>query len=131
MRKLAAANPANTQLQRDVMVSLNRIGDAELAAGDKAAAFAAFDEAVAIGRKLVAIDAGNVVWQTGLVFDLWKAQSASNDTARRKAMLGEAADILQALADQNKLSDGQKSWIDMLKKTRAGLDESGSSPSGG
>ncbi len=130
-RKLAASNAANTMWQRDVMTSLNKVAGAALAAGDAAAAGRSFDEAVAIGRKLVALDAGNMVWQTSLVYDLYMAQSVSSDMDRRKAMLTEGIGILQMLADQNKLSASQMSWIDLLKKARAELDQAGVTPSGG
>ena len=131
VRRLAESNDGNTVWQRDVMIGLNRVGDADLALGDKAAALVAYDDGIGIGRKLVARDAGNVVWQTDLVFGLWKAQSASPDIAERKAMLTEAADILQALDAKSSLSPAQRTLIDLLKKTRAGLDEGSANTSGG
>ncbi len=108
VRKLAATDAANTTWQRDLIFGLNRSGDADLAAGDKAAALAAYEEGVGIGRRLAGLDAGNVTWQTDLVIGLWKAQSVSADGSERKAMLDEAAGVLQGLADKDKLPAAAK-----------------------
>ena len=59
MRKLAAADPGNAEWQRDLSVSLDRVGDVRLAAGDRAGALAAYEESLAIMRKLAAADPGN------------------------------------------------------------------------
>ena len=40
-------------------VSLDKVGDVRLAAGDRAGALAAYEESLAIRRKLAAADPGN------------------------------------------------------------------------
>ena len=45
--------------QRDVSVSLEKLGDFKLRAGDAAGALAAYEESLAIRRKLVEADKGN------------------------------------------------------------------------
>ncbi len=131
MRRLVAADGANTTWQRDLAISLNKVGDSEVAAGDKAAAFKDYDEGIGIVRRLIAHDAGNVTRRIDLVVGLAKAEAVSTDVAQQKAMLDEAAGVLQALADEGKLPAAQKGWIDLLDKARAGLDEAGVKPSGG
>ena len=62
-RKLAAADPGNVVWQRDVSVSLNKVGDVRRAAGDRPGALSAYEEGLAIMRKLAAADPGNTGWQ--------------------------------------------------------------------
>ncbi len=58
-------------------VSLDKVGDVRLAAGDRAGALAAYEESLAIRRKLAAADAGNAGWQRDV--------SVSLDKGRRRA----------------------------------------------
>ena len=60
--------------------SLDKIGDVRLAAGDRAGALAAYEESLAIMRKLAAADPGNAEWQRDL--------SVSLDQGRRRAAGG-------------------------------------------
>ncbi|MCP4308093.1 MAG: tetratricopeptide repeat protein, partial [bacterium] len=53
----------NTEWQRDVSVSLNRIGDVRLRAGDAAGAVAAYEQGLAIARRLAETDSDNTGWQ--------------------------------------------------------------------
>src|SRR5215472_6894926 len=72
MRKLAASDPDNAVWQRDVSVSLEKVGDLGLAAGDRAGALAAYEESLAIRRKLSATDPDNAVWQRDVSVSLEK-----------------------------------------------------------
>ena len=86
MRKLAAADPGNAEWQRDVSVSLDRVGDVRLAAGDRAGALAAYEESLAIMRKLAAPDPGNAQWQRDVSVSLDKVgdvRRAAGDRAGR------------------------------------------------
>ena len=58
-RKLAAQDPGNAEAQRDVSVSLERLGDVKLQGGEQAGALAAYQESLDIRRKLAAQDPGN------------------------------------------------------------------------
>src|SRR5262249_60495123 len=55
-RKLAAADPDNTQAQRDLGAILHKFGDAHFDANDHAAALAAYEESLAILRRLADYD---------------------------------------------------------------------------
>jgi tetratricopeptide (TPR) repeat protein len=62
-RKLTAKDPGNTGWQRDVFVSLNKVGDVEVAQGDLVAALKSYGDGLAIRQKLTAKDPGNTGWQ--------------------------------------------------------------------
>jgi hypothetical protein len=64
--RLAAADPANTQWQRDLSVSRNNLGDAAVAAGDLAAARTHYQASLDIAERLAAADPANTQWQRDL-----------------------------------------------------------------
>jgi tetratricopeptide (TPR) repeat protein len=63
---LAARDPANTQWQRDLSVSHERIGDVLVAQGDGAGALAAYRNSLTIAEALAARDPANTQWQRDL-----------------------------------------------------------------
>jgi tetratricopeptide (TPR) repeat protein len=63
---LAKRDPANTQWQRDLSVSNNKIGDVLVAQGDWPGALAAYQAALAIREDLANRDPANTVWQRDL-----------------------------------------------------------------
>ena len=73
-RKLAAQDPGNAQAQRDVSVSLNKLGDMKLQEGDQAGALAAYQESLDIRRKLAAQDPGNAQAQRDVSVSLEKGR---------------------------------------------------------
>jgi tetratricopeptide (TPR) repeat protein len=100
MRKLAAADPGNADWQRDVSVSLEKIGDVRLAAGDRAAALAAYEESLAIMRKLVAADPRNAQWQRDVSVGLNRVgdlRLAAGDRAGALASYEESLAIMRKL----------------------------------
>ncbi len=119
-RKLAAADPGNAEWQRDLNVSLNRIGDVRLAAGDRAGALKAYEESLAIMRRLAAADPGNAGWQADLVLSLYRVGAASDPTPARAA-LREALAIAEKLARDNKLTSAQQNWPQILREALAKL----------
>ena len=62
----AAADPANTQWQRDLSVSHNKLGDVGVAAGDLAAARTGYQAGLDIRTRLAAADPANTEWQRDL-----------------------------------------------------------------
>ena len=119
MRKLAAADPGNAGWQRDLSVSLEKVGDVRLAAGDRAGALAAYEESLAIMRKLAA-SAEIPAWQADLVFSLYKVSTAS-DAPRARAALREALGIVEALARESKLTAAQQDWPQLFRDALAKL----------
>ena len=65
--RLAAADPANTEWQRDLSVSHNKLGDVAVAAGDLTAARDRLPGRPATSReRLAAADPANTGWQRDL-----------------------------------------------------------------
>ena len=71
-RKLAAQDQGNAEAQRDLSMSLEKLGDVKLQAGDLAGALAAYQESLDIDRKLAAQDPGNAQAQRDLSMSLSK-----------------------------------------------------------
>ena len=100
-RKLAASDPGNAGWQRDLSVSLNKVGDVRLAAGDRAGALSAYEESLAIRRKLAASDPGNAGWQRDLSVSLDKVgdvRLAAGDRAGALSAYEESLAIRRKLA---------------------------------
>ncbi len=64
--RLAAADPGNSEWQRDLSVSHNRIGDVCRAQGNLAGALESYEAGLAIAERLAAADPGNAQWQMDL-----------------------------------------------------------------
>ena len=101
-------------------MSLERVGDIRLMAGDRPGALAAYEEGLAIRRKLAAADPGNAGWQADLVVGLYKVSIVS-DPSRARAALREALDIVAALARDNRLTAAQKNWPQLIRDLLAKL----------
>jgi hypothetical protein len=88
--------------QRDVSVSLERLGDAKLALEQRAAALAAYNEGLWVARRLAGADSDNVGWQRDLIVSLYKVATAA-DASLARITLREAVAMLDALAPDNTL----------------------------
>jgi hypothetical protein len=64
--RLAAADPANTQWQRDLAVSQARLAEVAASAGDLRTARAAHQAAMAITARLAAADPAHARWRQDL-----------------------------------------------------------------
>ena len=64
--KLAAQDPSNTEWQRDLSVSLNRIGDVQSARGNLEAALQAYQDGLAIARSWPRRTRATPRWQRDL-----------------------------------------------------------------
>ncbi|MGH3912575.1 MAG: hypothetical protein ACRDTC_04080, partial [Pseudonocardiaceae bacterium] len=78
----ASADPTNTQWQRDLSISHNKVGDLAVAAGDLATAQQRFQTSLTIRERLAAMDRTNVQWQKDLAY-----------VQRRMADLMNSADV--------------------------------------
>jgi hypothetical protein len=88
--------------QRDVSVSLERLGDAKLALEQRAAALAAYNESLWVARRLAATNSDSVGWQRDLIVSLYKVATAA-DVPLARITLREAVAMLDALAPDNPL----------------------------
>ncbi len=100
MRALLVTQPGNTGWQRDLSLSLNRVGTALAAEGDRPGALAAYRESLDIMRALVAKGPSNAEWQHGVseslsgVGDILVAQG---DLTGALAAFREAVDIMRTV----------------------------------
>ena len=99
--RLAAADPANTEWQRDLSVSHNILGNVAVAAGDLAAARAAYQAGLDIAARLAAADPANTGWQRDLSVShnkLGDVAVAAGDLAAARAAYQAYLDIAARLA---------------------------------
>ena len=116
--KLAAADPGNTEWQRDLSISYNRIGAILAEGGPREDALAAFCLGLAVAEKLVATDPNNTQWQSDLVFSLfWISRVAEPALAR--AALQRAIVIVDRLAEIGALTAAQKNWPHFFRELLA------------
>ena len=97
----ATGDPANTQWQRDLSVSHNRLGDVAVAAGDLAAARTAYQAALDIRTRLAAADPANTEWQRDLSVShnrLGDVAVAAGDVAAARTAFQASLDIAARLA---------------------------------
>ncbi len=72
MALVAEADDTNAQMQRDLSISFNKLGDVSVAAGDLAGAKRYFEQGLAIARKLAEADDTNAQMQRDLWVSHWK-----------------------------------------------------------
>ncbi|MBS0179742.1 MAG: hypothetical protein JSR20_13380, partial [Nitrospira sp.] len=65
-KSLAASDPGNTDWQRDLSVSHDRLGDVARAQGQLNQAAQAYRDSLGIRKSLAASDPGNTQWQRDL-----------------------------------------------------------------
>lgn len=65
-QRLAQADPSNTEWQRDLSISHEKIGGVRLAQGDVPGALATFSESLSIRQRLAQADPSNTQWQRDL-----------------------------------------------------------------
>jgi hypothetical protein len=87
------------------------------ARGDKAGALAAYEESLAIVRRLADTDNSNVEWQTDLVVSLYKIANLA-DGETKDAALDEALKLVERLDAEGKLSPDKKDWKGKLLALR-------------
>jgi tetratricopeptide (TPR) repeat protein len=71
LQQHAASDPANAAWQRDLSVSLDRLGDLAVAQGDLAGALRYFTEDKTIAERLADSDPSNAEWQRDLSYSCW------------------------------------------------------------
>jgi hypothetical protein len=116
--KLVAADPRNTEWQRDLSISYERLGAVLLKTGRRPEALDAFRKTLAIRERLAAADPGNALWQTDLVIALFQLARLGDNP---RANLTRALEITQRLDRERKLGADQRGWINMLSQELAKL----------
>jgi hypothetical protein len=97
-----------------------KIGDLLAALDRRDEALAAYQDGLAIARKLAASDTGNAGWQTDLAFCLAKVSTVS-DPPRTRAALTEALAIAETLARDGKPTAAQQMLLKHIRDRLAEL----------
>lgn len=111
-RSLVKADPNNDEIQSNVGLSLQRLGEALRASGDVKGGLAADRESLEIARALASKEPGNRQFRTDVVLALWRLGSAGDEPRTR---LTEALKILKNLKLAAMLTPAQEEWITMIE----------------
>ena len=119
---LAARDTANTQWQRDLSVSHNKIGNVLVAQGDGPGALAAYRKSLAIAEALAARDTANTEWQTDVVVSCFKLGTLEHGQSVevRHGHLLRGREILLRLKSAGRLMASQN-WIKWFDEELAKL----------
>ena len=114
MQRLAASDPANAGWQRDLSVSLNKLGDLAVAQGDLAGALRYFTQDMAIAERLAASDPANAKWQRDLAvshFKLHQLAQTKGDEAMAGAELHACYTVLHGMKQRGLHFDPQMAQV--------------------
>ena len=90
-QKLADADPGNTDWQRDLDQTYDRIGDLFVTLGKRTAALDAYQKANAVAKKLGEKDPGNARWQTDIAINY----VSIGDVTMKQGNLTQALDAFE------------------------------------
>ena len=82
--------------------------------GDNLAALTAYQDGLAIAKKLAELDPNIVEWQTDLVVSYVKLSQVQPE--QQQDLLMQSLAILQRLNKENKLDAEKSSWLTMLEE---------------
>ena len=121
---LAASDPANAEWQRDLSVSLEKLGDLAVKQGDLAGALRYFTEDKTITERLAASDPANAVWQRDLSVSCWliaaKVFQPQERWAEALALMEQGLRISERLAASDPTN---VTWQNDVKKSRAQVEK--------
>jgi hypothetical protein len=119
------ADPGNAEWQRDLSISHNKIGDVQVAQGDREGALRSFQAGMTMARQLAERDPGNAQWQTDMAVFCWKIGSLDTPAllkAQRRATLEHGLGTLKMLDRAGRLEPRRKGWIGMFEQAIRTLD---------
>ncbi|MDH5194375.1 MAG: hypothetical protein OEW32_11875, partial [Nitrospira sp.] len=109
---LAKRDPGNSEWQRDLSVSHNKIGDVLRAQGDLPAALTSYRASLGIAETLAKRDPGNSGWQRDLIISYVKLSQVTGD----KAYVKKALDIAQTMQSRGTLAPRDAWMVEELKR---------------
>jgi tetratricopeptide (TPR) repeat protein len=116
---LAEQRPNDNELQSNIGLGLEKIGEALGASGDVNGSRAAYRESLEVARAVSAKDPGNVQWRTDIVLSLWRLAAAGDEP--RERLIG-ALKILRLLKLEGALSPDQEQWIAAIERDITNLN---------
>jgi tetratricopeptide (TPR) repeat protein len=93
--RLAALDPANTQWQRDLSISFERVGNVQVAQGELSAAIVSYRKDLQIAERLAALDPANTQWQRDLSVSFERVGNVQADQREFPAALDSYRKSLQ------------------------------------
>jgi tetratricopeptide (TPR) repeat protein len=102
--KLVQQEPNDTFWQRALAASYDRVGDALRQRGERAQAFAAFSEGLAVRETLAARNPDVVRWHTEIVVSLYHLARSAGEPKEAGGHLLRARGILASLRERGKLA---------------------------
>ncbi len=128
IRTLALSDETNAQLQRDLSISFNKLGDVSVAAGDLSGAKRYFEQGLAIARTLALSDETNAQLQRDLAVSFSKlATVAEQDSNAATAGIWwkECLAVFEGMAAQGwHISPRDRQFIEFLKNKVSGDSDS-------
>ncbi len=123
VRSAVASAPGDSETLRTLLTDVDALGDCLRDAGNAAAAAGAFDEAIAIGRDLVATDPSQTMWRDDLGIALGRrAGLALDGQDPRAALVNYEASVEQARA-LVAAAPGEAKWRRKLRMYLTELSE--------
>jgi tetratricopeptide (TPR) repeat protein len=118
-QRLTAGDPSNTEWQRDLSVSYNRLGDVAVAQGQLEEAARSYGEALAIAKKLAAGDPSNTAWQRDVWVSYWRLADLAErqNKAEAKGYWKQAFDVLSGIEKRGfHLSPEDRKYLKILRQ---------------
>ena len=120
---LTALDPGNTQWQRDLSLSYERLGNVAVAQGKLDEAARAYGDGLAIRKKLTVLDPGNTEWQRDLSVSFFKISKLQ---AQQKNWPDAISNAEASLKTDERLSQLDRSnviWQEDVKVSRDWLEQ--------
>ncbi len=121
-RELADHNRDDPQWQRDISVTLNRLGSIAFSSGELGDALKADEEALGIMQRLTERDPGNADWQRDLAFILSGIGNVKSQTGDARSAL---AAYDKGLAIFQRLAQGEPTNLALQREIGVRLNETG------
>lgn len=126
-KRLMTSDPSNTEWQRDLSLSYNKLGNVAAAQGQLEEAAQAYRDGLGIRKQLAASDPANAQWQIDLAVSCPKLGTYTGlSLDERRGFLLEGLKIQQDLHNSNRLAPNQN-WIGWFEEQLKELDTAGPS----
>ena len=122
-QRLLALEAGNAEWQRDLSVSLNKLGDLTVAQGNLPEAQRLFGDSLRIAQRLAESDPGNAAWQRDVWVSHWRVANVLEKQADAKAQdhWRIAHDILAAMVQAGLFVSAQDlKYLEELRAKIAG-----------
>jgi hypothetical protein len=125
-RELVLRDPRTLQLQSDLALTCQKVGDILRVQGHISEALSSYRECVGLGENLVTKDPTNSQWTSELALACYSAATTSFESPEKpneeaRTLLQRARDLLVKLQAQNSLSPTDQRHLQEIQATLSGL----------